>query len=137
MPIAAMGVPRQKHRSISASSRSQSTMQPSSEAEQACSTLDGLCATAVTSSVWPSSWRTCAPVAHEKTLMTMPEQQSRYLLSVLKLHPWSTSEPPESSAPASAIVRSAIGASTGTVYAGWKGGKLGDAARHNFLYMCL
>jgi hypothetical protein len=108
MTIAAMGKPTQKQRSMSAPSRSHSMMQPSSEAEQACSMFAGLCATAVTWSVCPSSMRTCAPVLHENTLTTLPEQQSKYLLSVLKLQSCSTSEPPDSSehsAPSGRLVR--------------------------------
>ena len=127
MAIAAMGKPRQKQRSMSAPSMSHSMMQPSSEAEHACRMFAGLCATAVTWSVCPSSMRTCAPVLHENTLTTLPEQHSKYLLSVLKLQSCSTSEPPESSehsAPSGRLVRTS---SPGPLTATTAAGELGAA----------
>ena len=79
------GRPTQKQRSITASSTSHCITIPSSDDENACSTLVGECATAVTWSVWPVRRRSCAPVAHEKILMTQPEQHSRYFESLLNV----------------------------------------------------
>ena len=80
---AATGRPTQKRRSATASSRPHTTMQPSSDADTACSTLSSARSTAVTAALWPESSRTSAPVSHEKSLTCTPAAARTYLPSAV------------------------------------------------------